>query len=334
MSVGAPRLREDRDALSALVTRTAASLDLNPAFVEKDFWVTEVLRAVVEPRAVLDKDQAQHHVVPIFKGGTSLSKAWGLIERFSEDVDLLIPFPENISTRARDTFLKDVIIAARDHLRLDEDHVGREGSTTGVKRNARFLVETSYDDADVTTGVLLEMGSRGGRFPTASKDLTSLVADHAVNVMGLSIGEQAEFRPVTALVLGTERTLLEKVALLHDAASRFTEDPGRLNRAGRHLYDVYRLLNHHQTTEALVALGPAGREQLWDDIAKHGDAAGFPFTARPDAGLVASPLVDREGDAHAAARRAYAAARGLVYGSSIPTFDDCIAALVGHAELL
>lgn len=227
MNAGAPRLRDDRDALAALVTATAAHLRLNPAFVEKDFWVTEVLRAVVVPRAVLDKDQAQHQVVPIFKGGTSLSKAWGLIERFSEDVDLLVPFPENVSTKARDTFLKDVIAAARDHLGLNDDRVRREGATTGVKRNARFLVETGYDDADITAGVLLEMGTRGGRLPTASKALTSLVADHATTVMGVGVDEQAEFQPVTAVVLATERTLLEKVALLHDASCRFAEDPGR-----------------------------------------------------------------------------------------------------------
>jgi len=227
-----------------------------------------------------------------------------------------------------------VIAIARDHLGLEDDRVGLEGSTTGVKRNARFLVETSYDDADVTAGVLLEMGSRGGRFPTATKDLTSLVADHAMTVMSVSMDEQAEFRPVTARVLAAERTLLEKVALLHDAASRFTEDPARLNRAGRHLYDVYRMLNHDGTTQALAALGPAGRQQLWDDIAQHSEAAGFPFTARPDAGMGASALVDQETDANAAAHRAYATARGLVHGSDVPTFDDCIAALVEHAELL
>jgi hypothetical protein len=330
----APRLRDDRDALSALVTRTADHLGLNPAFVEKDFWVTEVLRVVVPPRTVRDKNQVEQEVRPIFKGGTSLNKAWRLIERFSEDVDLLIPFPDNLSTKVRDKFLKDVIAAARIHLGLGEDRVLPEGSTTGVKRNARFLVETAYDDADVTAGVLLEMGSRGGGFPTADRSLTSLLADHAVGVMGVRADEQAEFQPVTARALAPERTLLEKVALLHDAASRFGADPGRLDRAGRHLYDVQRLLSDAETTRALAELGAEGRMQLWDDIRDHSEAAGFPFTARPAAGLAASPLIDPSGNAYTAARRAYAAAQGLVYGASIPTFDDCIEALVEHAELL
>lgn len=334
MNTTAPRLRDDRDALAALVSATATHLHVNPAFVEKDFWVTEVLRSVVAPRILLAKDGVLHEVVPIFKGGTSLSKGWGLIERFSEDVDLLIPFPEDVSETVRDRLLKGVITATRDHLDLDEDHVRREQATTGIKRNVRFLVDTRYDDPAVTSGVLLEMGSRGGRFPTATKVLTSLVAEHATTVMGLAVEEQAEFHPFAAVLLATERTLLEKVALLHDASSRFAEDPGRLQRAGRHLYDVNRLLAHSSTTQALAGLGPEGREDLWNDIAQHSKAAGFPFTARPATGMTASPLVDRRSEAHNAARAAYAAARGLIYGDEPPGFDDCIASIVEHADLL
>jgi hypothetical protein len=330
-----PRLRDDPDALAALIAATAAHRDLNPAFVEKDFWVTEVLRAVVAPRAVLAKDQVEHQVTPIFKGGTSLNKGWGLIDRFSEDVDLLIPFPDNISTKGRDTFLKDVIAAARAHLGLGDAGVRPEGAaTTGVKRNVRFMVPSRYDDPAVTAGVLLEMGSRGGRFPTATRDLTSLVAEHATTVMGAGVDEQAEFQPVRAVILATERTLLEKVALLHDAACRYAQAPARLDRAGRHLYDVQRLLQHTPTIQALRALGPDGRQQIWEDIARHSEAAGFPFTARPAAGIAASPLLDPALDAHKAARHAYTAALGLVYGSDVPTFEDCIAALAEHAELL
>lgn len=334
MNTTAPRLRDDRDALAALVSATAAHLHLNPAFVEKDFWVTEVLRSVVTPRVVPAKDGTLHEVTPIFKGGTSLSKGWNLIERFSEDVDLLIPFPDGVSIKARDGLLKDVVATARDHLGLNEAHVRHEQATTGVKRNARFLVEARYDDPAVTSGVLLEMGSRGGWFPTATKVLTSLVAGHATTVMGFDVDEQAEFRPVAAVLLGTERTLLEKVALLHDAASRFAENPGRLHRAGRHLYDVYRLLTHAPTTQALAGLGPEGRVDLWNDIALHSEAAGFPFTARPATGMAASPLVDQSSEANSAAREAYAAARGLIYGDEIPGFDDCIASIVEHAQLL
>lgn len=90
---GLPLLRDNPEDLRALVSSAAAHLELDPSFVEKDFWVTEVLRAAAGPRAVVDKMGAGHEVRLIFKGGTSLSKVFGLIQRFSEDVDLLVEFP-------------------------------------------------------------------------------------------------------------------------------------------------------------------------------------------------------------------------------------------------
>lgn len=72
----------------ALVARTADALRLPPECVEKDYWITELLRSVASP--------IEHGYV-VFKGGTSLSKGYDLIERFSEDVDILM-----VVTRKRD----------------------------------------------------------------------------------------------------------------------------------------------------------------------------------------------------------------------------------------
>lgn len=62
--------------------QAAARLGMAPAIVEKDFWVYWVLRKI------FSSDLLKHHFV--FKGGTSLSKVYRLIERFSEDVDLIL----------------------------------------------------------------------------------------------------------------------------------------------------------------------------------------------------------------------------------------------------
>ena len=78
-------------------------LNIDAGFVEKDFWVIEVLRAATTSAAIIAKDRSHHLVQTIFKGGTSLSRVYGLIERFSEDVDLLVSFPsvETFDQRAR-----------------------------------------------------------------------------------------------------------------------------------------------------------------------------------------------------------------------------------------
>ncbi|MHB2027375.1 MAG: nucleotidyl transferase AbiEii/AbiGii toxin family protein [Acidimicrobiales bacterium] len=77
-----PLLRVDANAFGALRDETAQITGLIPALIEKDYWVTEVLRAVVVPLSGAD--------LVVFKGGTSLSKPYNIIERFSEDIDLIV----------------------------------------------------------------------------------------------------------------------------------------------------------------------------------------------------------------------------------------------------
>jgi predicted nucleotidyltransferase component of viral defense system len=68
-----------------LFRESASRLGMNPAIVEKGFWVCWILKRLFAAPAL--KDQM------VFKGGTSLSKAYGLIERFSEDIDLILDWP-------------------------------------------------------------------------------------------------------------------------------------------------------------------------------------------------------------------------------------------------
>ena len=84
-----------------------SDLGLAPLFVEKDYWVTQVLRALHD----------QHAGAFVLKGGTSLSKGYELIERFSEDVDILIQPAKGDSRKARETPAEDHRRARRPHAR-------------------------------------------------------------------------------------------------------------------------------------------------------------------------------------------------------------------------
>lgn len=120
-----PLLREQRNDLSALVGLTADALGIGAVFFEKDFWVTEVLRAATAPIGLEARDGSRHSVSTIFKGGTSLSRVHGLIERFSEDVDLLVGFPPvDASTGAKERVLKGIRDAVTVHLALDSRYLG------------------------------------------------------------------------------------------------------------------------------------------------------------------------------------------------------------------
>jgi hypothetical protein len=328
-----PTLRDQHDDLAALVATTADALGIDAGFVEKDFWVIEVLRAATAPVQVAAKDGSRHAVQTIFKGGTSLSRAYGLIERFSEDVDLLVSFPPvEIGTGSRDKVLKAIRDAVAAHLRTIGVQVG---VTAGIKRNIRYAYPARYGSAGITEGVLLEMGSRGGAFPTHQHQLRSLVADHAIDVLGETDDAWEEFDPVSVAVLAPERTLLEKLALLHDGVSRYPSDKARakLLTGGRHLYDVHKLLNSRAVVAALNVLGPDGVARLCQDIDEHSENADFSYTPRQTTGYGASPLLDPDTPAFEPLRAGYISAMNLVYGPR-PTIEQCLQTIQTRAVLL
>jgi hypothetical protein len=274
-------------------------------------------------------------VSTIFKGGTSLSRVFGLIERFSEDVDLLVGFPPvDASTGAKERVLKGIRDAVTVHLALDAANATTEGSpTTGVKRSTRYTYPAiGYEAVGIVSpGVLLEMGCRGGIYPTATHALRSMVANHAVEVLGESADAWDEFAPVRVDVLAPERTLLEKLALLHDCAARSPDERAlqRLVRGGRHLYDIQRLLSSEQVIAALDAVGPEGMVELCADIDNHSADAGFSHTPRPAGGYGQSPLLDPSSSCRSALVSGYAQAMALVYGDQ-PSFEDCIETIRTH----
>ncbi len=122
------RLRDSPDNLFALVGRTADALRLPAEFVEKDYWITETLRSVARPMEGAEV---------VFKGGTSLSKGHGLIERFSEDVDILyeelFPLEIRVLHPQRTLFEK---LAALHHLASGFPASGME-----LRRAARHLYD-------------------------------------------------------------------------------------------------------------------------------------------------------------------------------------------------
>jgi hypothetical protein len=244
------RLRHHPDDLFALVGATAEHLGLDPAFVEKDFWVTELLRSLIRP---LPDNSGGQDVTVVFKGGTSLSKVYRLVDRFSEDVDVLLVY-DGVGTGQRDRVLKYLCERIGADLDLDSDACRLSASTRGVKRNVRYHYPRRMPSPVITEGVLLEMGIRGGPEPNAVHSFRSLAAHHGIEVIGDSPDTWAEYAPVEIAVLGAERTLVEKLSLLHGRALRLDDEPEALLGAGRHYYDIYRVLASPDVRQRLESL--------------------------------------------------------------------------------
>lgn len=319
------RLRDDPDALAVLVQQVADTVGVRASFVEKDFWAIEVLRAAHVTRAIALRDGLNMgEVICLFKGGTSLSRAFGLVKRFSEDIDLLAVFPDDTSRTARHNVLKQIDAAVQEHLGIPGVP---SSSETGVKRYTTYAYRAVHPDEALTDGVLLELGSRGGTHPAVEVSIRSMLADVAVEQLGVDADEWAEFDPFDAHVLAPERTLLEKLSALHTAATMQSDS---LAKMGRHIYDVHQLLGSERVLEALGRLGSEGVATLAADVHAHSMEAAFDSVPRPADGYATSLAFDpKNGDV----ARAYSTVDSLVYGE-VPTIDEVVTRVHAHRALL
>jgi hypothetical protein len=306
---------------AGLVTAASNALGIPAPDIEKDVWVVEVLRSVFRP---IEDARV------IFKGGTSLSKAYGIIERFSEDVDLLVVPADGASRGAADRVLRGLPARAASDMGTT---AAKEGSAQeGVHRQERVAYEALFPDPGrVTAGVLLEMGIRGGPEPSELRQIRSYAAEWAVESGAAAEDEYEEFAPVRVVALRPERTLIEKLSLIHHLAATYPQSADRIPANGRHLYDIYRLLGNDSVLTALQEQGFA--ERVAADAYERSLLARWPCTPRPEAGFATSPAFGDKTDLSAVFRDALDQATTLVWGS-VPTLAQLVARVHDRADLL
>ena len=317
----ADRLVNDQEAVAALSARVANDIGRPAAHVEKDFWVTEVLRGVVFAADSIG-------IQVIFKGGTSLSKAFSMIDRFSEDVDVLVIWPSETTKGARDRIMKDLVQGASDATGITAENVAA-ATSKGSRRGARF----SYQPADsralggLSAGVFLELGSRGGGLPASVMAISSALAIHA----STELSGTAEAEPIKVRVLAPCRTLVEKLVLLH--AAHGAEHPADAVRGARHYYDVHQLL---ADADVLRDLATYGVSILSRDVYTYSKAAEMPAADRPTGGFSESPAF-KDGPHLDLARSEYekrVVPFLLWHRESAPTFDECLESVRRYSERL
>lgn len=290
----------ERSDFADLLTTVGDRIGANAALVEKDYWVTEALRAIAGPFSA----------GAIFKGGTSLSKAWNLIRRFSEDIDLLIRSGgEGLDTGGeRDRYMRAIQQAVGAIAGLTLREGGR--SERGISRTAVCSYESRAPALEgLQPTIILEMGIRGGTNPAAVRSIQSL--------LGAALAETEIDDPtLTAfelVVLDPRRTLVEKLFAIHCACERWTEGRrGALQRQGRHLYDIFFLL---ADAEVAAFVGSDEYHALMPEIDEFGRTY-FERDHRTPHGLsfATSPALTPRGDLRAAIEAEYARSEFLFYG--------------------
>lgn len=312
-------LHESPAALARIAEQVEELTGIPAGHVEKDFWVTEVLRSIASYGE-------QHNVDVIFKGGTSLSKAFRLIQRFSEDVDILVALTDRSAPEVADHMAAIIDAAAID---TGLHAITRTSAKpSDIKRAATLAFSATNPPGGTRDGVLLELGTRGGTQPMQRLQIRSLVAEHA-QTHGIDIGDYADI-PFAIHVMRPVRTLIEKLMIVHHAAQ--SNDTDEQQRHARHYYDIWCLLTD---TDTVAALTETPAQVIAREVETFTRDAGEQTSPRPENGFAASTAFGPKATAAISSEYDTFVLQQFVWpGAPKPTLEECLEAVHDRADLL
>jgi hypothetical protein len=214
---------------SDFITQVADERGIPAAIVEKDYWVAYLLYRL---------KTSEFSGSFIFKGGTSLSMAWNLLERFSEDVDLLfIPDKKLDSKNKHRNRLQSIEVCVAKFEGLNLEKVLHESRAGDCSRTScyRYERKNEHPFGSLRPFIKLEMGFRGGLEPHSIKNVQSYLGKSLEAAGQIKIAEDIAAFEVE--VLHPRRTFVEKLFAIHAAAAS-----GKTVGQSRHYYDIYKLL--------------------------------------------------------------------------------------------
>lgn len=297
------------------------------ASIEKDLWVTQVLHALFSL-------PISEHI--IFKGGTSLSKAWGVIDRFSEDIDLAIDpqflgAPEGDPTKkqikklrkASSLYVADEMaemlrarfaeMGLNEWLDVEVQPNGEGDNTYPEPRQIYIHYKSVYEGQPgyLRSDIVLEVSARSLLEPVAPADIHSLLSERI---------PLKDIAPVKVTTAAAGKTMIEKMFLLHELFS--IEGHGQhAGRKSRHIYDLYKMMDKDFAAKAIAD------DALWESIRHHREiytsVHGMDYTPDVRKRIV---LIPRE-DIMPAWQQDYEQMREVMIYGSKPTWEELMAAM-------
>lgn len=233
------KLHLNKNLFRDAVRVTAQQMNIPPMYVEKDYWVTFALYTIFKNE--IGKDT-------VFKGGTALSKCYNMIERFSEDIDLVVLRREGESNNKLTTKIRTI----SDLVNAILPEVNIEGLTQKMGMNRKtahsYNKEFQGDYGQVRDAIVVEATWLGYFEPYTTKVVSSFVGDMMLNNGQSEIAEENGLSPFDVLVLEPTRTLCEKIMSL--VRFSYGENPIEdLKQKIRHTYDLHQLLQQKEFSE-------------------------------------------------------------------------------------
>lgn len=228
-------LHENREEFTNAVNLASEYFHILPIIVEKDYYVTMILRELSERQKFV-----------VFKGGTSLSKCHKVIKRFSEDIDITI---DARLSQGQMKKLKEVIKDIAERLGLSIPNIDETRSRRSYNRYILEYQSVLSESNDIVkNAVLLETSFAEVSFPTVVLPVHSYIGDMMADEAPEEI-EEFYLEPFEMKVQGMDRTLVDKVFAICDY---YMQD--RVKMHSRHIYDIYKLLQLVPQTDEFKAL--------------------------------------------------------------------------------
>lgn len=225
------KLHENKTLFNQAVRFTAQKLGILDIYVEKDYWVTFALKIIFSSEAA---------DYTIFKGGTALSKCYGIIERFSEDIDLVV-----VRTDESNNQLKIKTKKISKILESYFPEIEVEGITQKMGMNRKtahsYAKEFSGEFGQVRDSIIIEASWLGYFEPNEEKEIKTLIAEMMEKNNQTQLISEYGLEAFKVSVLMPTRTLCEKIMSL--VRFSYSEDViSDLKSKVRHIYDIHKLL--------------------------------------------------------------------------------------------
>lgn len=226
------KLHENKTLFNQAVRFTAQKLGILDIYVEKDYWVTFALKIIFSSEA------AEY---TIFKGGTALSKCYGIIERFSEDIDLVVvKSPQDSGNQLKNKTKKISKI-----LESYFPEIAVEGITQKMGMNRKtahsYAKEFSGEYGQVRDTIIVEASWLGYFEPNEEKEIKTLIAEMMEKTDQTQLISEYGLEPFKVSVLMPTRTLCEKIMSI--VRFSYSDDAiSDLKSKVRHIYDIHQLL--------------------------------------------------------------------------------------------
>lgn len=233
-------LHTDKQLFQDAVIATAQRFNIPEIYIEKDYWVTVALYSIFHSPIASEA---------VFKGGTALSKCHKLIERFSEDVDMVVLNNSGESGNK----LKNKLKAITDAVSSVMPEVEIEGITNKlgmIRKTAHQYNKQNFQGTfgQVKEQIFVEASWLGSSEPFINAEVTCYITEMMSATGQGQMIEQYNLQPFTVKVLSKERTLCEKIMSLVRFSQ--TEEPYKdLANKVRHIYDIHMMLKNIEVAD-------------------------------------------------------------------------------------